>query len=1140
MTQRGPSPLHPEQQAARDVRGASVALSAGAGCGKTRVLMERYLGSLQGEEPEPLGRLIALTFTEKAALELRDRVRGDCHRRITDPAETATAGSWRAILRGLDAAPIGTFHSFCSRILQRFSVEAGLEPGFGVIDATVATTVRDEAISGLVRDLLLEKNPDLIDLAIEVGLPCTSRLLDDLVNARTKTDLAAWAARSVDEIVDLWDAHLDQVAIPYFRDKTQTIATEWIRLLSACHYIAKGAAGQRLDSLRDLLLDMDWEGDFLAVLQESRGEFHLKGSKPRYWSDPDAYAVMKASFDRLGETAKEALKLGEFDEAATRAAAESCRRLARLGVLAIEAYHHAKRARGQIDFDDQLLLTRELLRANPEPVARWLERSVGFVLVDEFQDTDPIQAEILRLLTRDRFTEALYLVGDIKQSIYRFRGAQPELFTKLREEFPDIGRKSLRANFRSHPAVLDFVNAVFCTVFQGDEHRLISGLNLPPATANPSVMLVWPFEPSENGEKPSTQTRRKVEARWLARLLASGLREGPDRWRIRDRQTGRERPAEPGDVAILFRTLNDVAPHEDALVAAGLDYYVVGGTAFYGQQEVLDLINVLSVIENPLDAVALAATLRGPFGGLTDNALYWLGTVPQTDLPTAFDDWARLGPLDPTDRQRAGRLHDLLASWRSRKDVLPIAELLDRVLTESGVEAALPADFLGDRRRANLRKLVRMARVYDSETGFTLGEFIEQLRANWRHPPREEQAATVDEHEVRAVRLMTIHQSKGLEFPIVVVPDLNRKKNPNREHVGVSDDLGIIVTGSLVFGEEASDADESAEPGQKSAPVKNLGKMLHDHREGIASDDEARRMFYVATTRARDRLILSAGMEPTEKPASPALRLLAECFDFQSGACLVALPEGVSAPSLTVIQTQPPEPPGLNRAPRPRLLRVARELERIQSTFVTETNPVSQQDPAHPRWIDVHPWVGLGPRAAREDALLRAVLAEPGDLVAGPERLAEAIREQARRLVPSPPPRVERVLHEAMAAWLTSPSGRLLREPRWIRSAITWTRPIESGVHDPAILAGSLDLLVMDMKERTHLIQIALPGADPLRERARLIGSALAAVDLGLARRIDRGWQLWLEPAPRIHAEDRLDARGLHSAIQDYLVANRV
>ena len=294
---------------------------------------------------------------------------------------------------------------------------------------------------------------------------------------------------------------------------------------------------------------------------------------------------------------------------------------------------------------------------------------------------------------------------------------------------------------------------------------------------------------ARRGEKASVHERRTTEAVWLARRLRERIDAG---WQIRDPKTKTPRAATPGDIALLFRAMTDVAPYEVALAAEGFEYHVVGGSAFYAQQEVHDLINVLSAIEDPFDVVSLAGALRSPFFCLSDDGLYWLATSLHRDLAANLHRCDQIPELSPTDGPRARRAGRLLASWRESKDQMPIAALIDRVLDESGYEAALLGEFLGSRKRANARKLVRLARRFDGQGGFTLADFVARLRDDLRRPPREEQAATTDE-EGESVRLMSIHQSKGLEFPIVVVPDLNRDSGSNFQGVVFHPELGPLV-----------------------------------------------------------------------------------------------------------------------------------------------------------------------------------------------------------------------------------------------------------------------------------------------------------------------------------------------------------
>ena len=546
------------------------------------------------------------------------------------------------------------------------------------------------------------------------------------------------------------------------------------------------------------------------------------------------------------------------------------------------AYDEAKRARGGLDFDDLLLKTRDLLasHARGRPRRAWRGRSTCCSSTSSRTPTrSRARSSAARAATASA-TGRLFLVGDFKQSIYRFRGAEPRIFQDFRGEFPAEGRLALTENFRSVPAILDFVNALFADDLPRARATALDPGPRTPAPRRPArrrVPLGAP-SPRPTTAKPEARRRRPPEGRGpLARPPApAAARRGLDGPRPEDRASA-DRPT-PGDVAFLFRAMTDVGPYESALADEGFDYHVVGGSAFYAQQEVHDLINVLSAIEDPLDAVSLAGALRSPFFCLSDDGLFWLGDVAARRPGRR----ARRGPSrSPSSRRStaaapAGRA-TCCARWRGLKDRVPIAALVDRVLDESGYEAALLGEFLGDRKRANARKLVRLARRFDEQGGFTLADFVARLRADLREPPREEQAATTDE-EGTSVRLMSIHQAKGLEFPIVVLPDLNRK--PARRLASSSPSTPTSARSS---GPSDDRRRPTAADGRRGGLGRSLGWLTYQAIEQREEEDEALRLFYVATTRARDALILSAGVGPDEKPTSPALKLLDERFDRATG-----------------------------------------------------------------------------------------------------------------------------------------------------------------------------------------------------------------------------------------------------------------
>jgi len=1105
-------PPTPEQARALGVAGASVALSAGAGCGKTFVLAERYLRALEGPDPRPLGRIVALTFTNKAARELRERIRKECRARLASGADPAR---WRSVLRGLGAARIGTFHAFCGDVLRRHAIEAGVDPGFSVLDEPIALAIRDEALAAALRGRLAARDPDLIELAVEFGPGMVRQTLDDLLANRSAGDIRDWAGRTPRDLVDLWVDRWNRSVRPDLLARFAAEAGPCLQLIrwdGPVHDKVRERCGQ----LSDAFARLSGGDDPAGVLAEITEHARVQGIAAKLWPSAEAHAAVQAHFKAIREGAVKVRTALAWDEQTSMIAAGHGLRFARLAVLARESYDHAKRSRGGIDNDDLLLLTRDLLAGRSGEARRALADSVDLVLVDEFQDTDPIQSEILTHLGGPGILEGrLFLVGDLKQSIYRFRGARPELFRDYRGRFPEDGRLDLTENFRSVPAILDFVNALFAETFTDPGAALKAGGGAVDRGGPPAVAFLW-GDPPEDPDAPrlDADARRKAEARRLARLLKGRLDAG---WIVRDRATGPRR-ADQGDVAILFRSLSDASAYESALAAEGLDYHVVGGSGFFAQQEVLDLINVLTAVEDPVDGVSMAGALRSPFFSISDDAIYWLSNVrygaPHEGLERC--DGPLLDRLPEADRPRAVRASRLLSGWRAVKDRLPIAGLVDRILDESGYEAALLGEFLGDRKRANARKLVRMARGFDEQGGFTLADFVDRLRADLRSATKETQAATTDE-QGPIIRLMSVHQAKGLEFPIVVVPDLDRKRPGDLKRVAFDAELGPLVNPAI----DPAEGDD----GEDTTPGGCLGWSIHRHLERSADEAEALRLLYVATTRARDFLILSAATDPDRTPTAPALALLDRRFDRRTGRLRGALPDGWVEPRIEVVPpTIPaPSPRGPSSRSRPRLLEVARAI-REASSGPGDPPPT---DPRAPRFVDLDPATGLSSTAARLDRLIRSVLADPRAVEPG-QVARIAAREGLRQLPVAPSALVGEAI-DRLSAWSRSPLAREIARSAEVRRGFDWSVARPPGV-DATVFRGRGDYAYRGPSGQLHLVIVSDPGASEARERVRLLLSARAADRFGLGP-VRQAWWVRLGPGGGLSGSDRFDDGAVDEAV---------
>jgi superfamily I DNA/RNA helicase len=584
------------------------------------------------------------------------------------------------------------------------------------------------------------------------------------------------------------------------------------------------------------------------------------------WPDPSVYGPIKEALEEFREELRgRGLERFDAPDGGTEEAAAVGQRFLRVAAAAARAYRDRKRAHGLVDFQDLLLAARDLLRDRPDVRARVQDR-YRFVLIDELQDTDPVQVELVESLCGGGLTAGkLFAVGDRKQSIYRFRGADVRLFEELSGRVPHEGRQGLTVNFRSQPAVLDFTNALLARRLAGYEPLVA---HEPQVNPGPCVEFLWSPRP----EKASAAEARAAEAEWIAARVAAMVGpDCPERLVVdREGSPGRLRRARPGDIVLLFRALSNVHLYEAALRRRGLHYYLVGGRAFFAQQEVYDLLNLLRALENPQDAVSLAGTLRSPFCCLSDEALFVLARHPG-GLWAGLLDPTRDGRLPAGQRGRVARARRRLPRWRGLKDRVPIARLLRAVFADSGFDAATQFEFLGDRKLANLWKLLDLARTFDRSGLFGLAEFIARLGDLVRTQPREEQAATQPEN-ADVVRLMTIHQAKGLEFPVVIVPDFAAGGGgPARPVAEWDAELGCVAR-------PPADEDEP--------PFADFGWGLWEARGDVEDWHEDLRTLYVACTRARDYLVLSAAL-PDGLPATNTWMLtLAERFDPATGHCL--------------------------------------------------------------------------------------------------------------------------------------------------------------------------------------------------------------------------------------------------------------
>ena len=887
--------LTSQQQAILLADGHSVAVSAGAGCGKTFVLTQRFLKFLaaggHSSRVDPLSRIVAITFTDKAAREMRQRVRTATAAALRD-CDAAAVPHWLGILRGLETARISTIHGYCSQLLRASAVEAELDPSFGLLESAFGNTYLGRAArTSLCRDLESEE-PDATELVALFGFERALSLVESLMGGIAGADVPLDQLDAA-ALVELWrKAWFEQLLPEQLRQFRESSAYRTTApLLREVQPDSKKMQDRRT-VLRDVfaaLGDPDTSATdavgCLPALREHATFAHCGrakwGDEPTHETLKETFAVLRKEADTLTE--QHAAFLGD-----ATAAAELTLRVHRVTAAAAAEYAALKRSLAMLDYDDLLISARNLLRDRPA-VRRRAARGIDLLMVDEFQDTDPVQADLVRLLCGEALDEPLtsdklFLVGDAKQSIYRFRKADPAVFAGLREELPAAGRLPLSTNFRSTPQVLAFVNHLFAADLPNYELLVPS---LPQNCPEPAIEFL--FCTAEDARE-KVDLRRAREARWTARRIVELLADPTPRVQEKD---GRLRRVQAGDICLLVRTWNSTIPFEKALTTYGLEYYVSGGKAFFTQQEIHDLAHLCRWLDDSTDELSLAGVLRSPLFGLNDDTLMLLGGGSAALDPGWL--WAGLGnPSGIMGEQAAqvGFARSVLTELQAKKDILPLAELMRLVLERTGYDAALLCEHLGSRKLANLRKLIGLAETFDSAGSLTLSEFVASLSQAVQDAAGEQLAATHPEVS-DVIRIMTVHQAKGLEFPVVVLVDTNaasRGPQGNTYHPQFGPIFKLPETDEQTTAATDDDGDDTKQTDQvlgsgevsRSVDV-HPGRVLYNIVEQQAADAEALRLLYVAATRAKDLLILAGCLNPNGQPKSTWLKLVARRFDLATG-----------------------------------------------------------------------------------------------------------------------------------------------------------------------------------------------------------------------------------------------------------------
>ncbi len=809
----GPRLTGQQRSAAHRGRGDACVL-AGAGSGKTTVLTERF-ATLVRDQGVPARRIAALTFTEKAAGEMRERI-AKAFAASSDPRLLAAVAD-------VEFAPITTIHAFGARLLREHAIEAGVDPAFTLFDETEAKLCLEDAWIDVERRLRKAHHPALLvlrRLGGEEGWRDLLELLERVRGQGLDPRSLTWRREGADPRTLLADVrrHLDDLDArvadaPKVKDVERT---KYVEARARFPDVSRVAIGP--DLLR--LLDPIARAPAAKMLPAPRG---ADATPLRDALHETVVAVVAALLDELGQRELEAP-------------------LRHLLVETGAAYAARKREQGALDFTDLEVETIALLRRLAAR-GRPLEGGPLRLLVDEFQDTNPLQAALLELLRRPPGAAPvdLFAVGDPKQSIFHFRRADVGV---MRAEWARVGPQGeteLSESFRSRPELVAFHGALFARLFAGGAAGVEPQSLVAKASFHPGPPILPELLTVDAGPDKVVD-RREAEARAVARRIRGWVEGGALRTKVAKGSEQGPRPLRYDDVALLLRARTHVKTYERALLEQGIPFHVGRGKGFYDTEEIADLVHLLRVVHDPRDRFAVAAWATSPavggtdedllaaFGGRSDDPFALLAARSRTAAACA-----RVAALRRL--AAAGSLEDLVRAALEASDAIPVSLLQDG----------------GARRARNLEKALAIARRLDADGGHGLSDFLRRLTDLRDREIDEPEAGAGPADE--GVAVLTVHASKGLEWPCVVLADTGsgaRRGGARPFQVDAQGRFGWQVIDPL-----------------EGTPGRGAGLRAIDAEEARAEEEEALRLLYVALTRAEERLLVTASVYGATKEGEP-------------------------------------------------------------------------------------------------------------------------------------------------------------------------------------------------------------------------------------------------------------------------------
>ena len=781
--------MDPQQIAIKTIE-KNVAVNAGAGTGKTKVLTERFIHILEYgnlEKNKEIESIVAITFTKKATQEMIDRIRKEIRKNFY------RGNVWRKYYRDMEKANISTIHSFCAKILRENPIEANIDPLFQVLENYESMSLLNKTIQDVL-NRGLENNKGVYELLRIFKKNNISFLIDDFYQLYNK-------ARTIGlTFKDLKQKTLEYInSLEFEKEDISFIKDKFIYLMEKLPKNSK---------IFKLQTDLNW----------------IK-FKDNHYLDEELPSLLAYLYENIGTSSKETENIDMLKSSIEKSLLGCEKYNIHIYMIILDLlmdidkeYESKKKEIKALDYDDLQIKVLDLLENTY--IRNKYQEIYKYIMIDEFQDTNELQKKIFyKLATVNEKLDRsnLFVVGDPKQSIYGFRGADLDVFYDVMLDIQEVSKEeiiTLQKNYRTVETVLKFINSIFSKLMT-NKYTELKEFHKSKNSIDVEILEKEDLEVPDN-QSPSNY-HRHYEAQLIAKRIKELVLQGKYKY---------------GDFAMLFRATTRNHIYEEALKNFGVPFYNLGGKRFFLQQEVLDLINGLKSIGNPFDTIATIGFLRSPMIGLTDKTIYWILRNKKTTVYNAMVniDYDEKINAEEEKIKEAINIMDYLYNIR---DLYGLTKLLDELISKTYFIETLLLKQGGKQCIANIYKFKDMAKKYELNFRGTVTDFIDYLE---EIKTRDEEEGKIESEDADVVKILTIHKSKGLQFPVVIIPEMANSNGGTYPNMLFHKEVGIGV-----------------QLENNRALYDNIRKELYKKDK-----EETERILYVAMTRAEKMLILGS------------------------------------------------------------------------------------------------------------------------------------------------------------------------------------------------------------------------------------------------------------------------------------------